>query len=215
MNANYRKSGIISDRLTPSQQEVWRAIAKIAEARSGSGNALYPTLRRLWDWVSTSGHAIYINLPEGSDSTAGVAGSFTLTHFDPLGLRHEAVITLHRRTIDLAHVGSSAMRPGGFIPFMKLTRIERYVEVLGHELAHAVHILSSLERSYLVVELVERTNAAFRSSLSRKPRGQIGPEMLTRLAKRDRLLQTLESHATSVEAAIWKELLAARPLPTN
>jgi hypothetical protein len=120
------------------------------------------------------------------------------------------VIRLNLSNIDLAFVGASAARPNGFVPFEKLSREERYVEVLGHELSHAVYILADIERTKLVEETVERTNEMLLSVPADRRRGLISPEMRGRLSRRDDMLRVLERQAEFMEHVIWRELSASR-----
>src|SRR5262249_8685604 len=146
-------AGILTDRLSTKQFERWRKIERIVFAADAEGRILHPILRALWEEVKASGHMIYLELSETQDSFSGTAGVFRLERFDPTGQHHIAVIRLYLNTIDHAYVGPDAKRPDGLIPLEGLGREERYAEVLGHELAHAVDILSNLERARLVEEL--------------------------------------------------------------
>jgi hypothetical protein len=93
-----------------------------------------------------------------------------------------------------------------------LGKVERYAEVLGHELAHAVHILTSLDRSRLVEDMVERTNEML---LSRQPKRKeiiLSTELKRRLKRRDSLLLDLEKQAEAMEYIVWKEITSSKPL---
>ena len=83
--------------------------------------------------------------------------------------------------------------------------------MLGHELAHAVHILTSLERTRLVEEIVQKTNQLLLSQHSRQKGGRLAPELKFRLSKRDALLQKLEEQAEAMEKVVWTELAARKP----
>src|SRR6266511_4150889 len=83
----------------------------------------------------------------------------------------------------------------GFIPFQGLSKEERYAEVLGHELAHAVHILSDPARARMVKEVVQETNELFLSYGRQYGYANVGPEMQRRLSLRDALLKELEEPA--------------------
>src|SRR5207253_8207776 len=132
------------------------------------------------------------------------AGSFGIEKLDSQGKRHEAVIRLYLSNIDQAYVGANAARVGNFIPFERLSKEERYAEVLGHELAHAAFILSNQERAEMVEEMVEQTNELLLSSAHRA--GEPLPaEMRQRLLKRDSVLKDLEEQAETMEAAVWRE----------
>jgi hypothetical protein len=206
--------GLITNQLLPLQRKKWRSIEKLGRARLKSGEPLYPLLTSLWDWVSNSNHAVYINidLNKHNDSLRSVAGGFRLKRFDPCGLHHEAMITLYCRTIDRAEASPSGPRTDGLIPFAKLDKTERYLEVLGHELAHAVDILGDLDRARRVSELIERTNDDFRSFVAEKRQDKLPQDLKDRLDRRDEFLVTLESYAASIEVRVWSELVAGRAL---
>ena len=99
-----------------------------------------------------------------------------------------------------------AARPNGFIPFDKLQKEERYLEVLGHELAHIKYVLASLLRAYLVNELIENTNDLLLEQTRVKSRIALAREMKARISQRDTLLQELEAQAQEVEEEVWQEL---------
>jgi len=120
------------------------------------------------------------------------------------------VIQLNCSNIDLAYVGQETWRAAGFIPFEQLSREERYAEVLGHEMAHAVDILTSLDRTAKVEETVEQTNALLMHHRSLNPTEQFTVELKHRLSHRDALLKTLEAAAEKIEAQVWRELVASK-----
>jgi hypothetical protein len=150
---------------------------------------------------------VYIEFSAKKRSFSAIGGLFHIERFDPRGIRHGAVIRLYLNTIDLAHIGPGAARPDGFIPFAKLSRDERYAEVLGHEMAHAVWILSDLNRAYLVKEVIQKTNEIF---LARRFQVSIDQDLDQRLMQRDLLLAELEAQAEAVELIIWLELICGR-----
>jgi hypothetical protein len=203
-------SGIITDRLSAKDLQRWQAIERIVFAEDAAGYPLHPTLRGLWEWVETSGHAIYLEMVSPSRISTCTAGSFSLTRFDPQGKRHEAVIRLHPANIDQAYVGPNVARPDGLIPFEGLKKEERYAEVLGHELAHAVFILSDLARAKMVEELIEQTNERLLSRDTKRRGEPIGQEMRERLLTRDSFLRELEAQAEAMETAVWRELIASQ-----
>src|SRR5262249_62198083 len=112
--------------------------------------------------------------------------------------------------IDQAHIGPSSARDNGFIPFQGLSKKERYVEVLGHELAHAVHILTDMERARKVEEMVEKTNEILLSQRPNRKVNSLAPELNRRLSRRDALLKDLEEQAEGMEYVIWRELISGK-----
>lgn len=203
-------TNIITDRLTSKDLRRWNAIKRIVFAEDIEGQPLHPTLRRLWDQLERSGHVIYIEMRGMGRAISNTAGVFHIERFDPEGLKHVAVIRLYPEVIDRAYVGPTTARSDGFIPFHGLGKEERYVEVLGHELAHAVHILSDLARARVVKEVVQGTNELFLSYGRRYGYANIGSEMQKLIAIRDAFLKELEEPAEAAEMLVWKEILWSR-----
>jgi hypothetical protein len=203
-------TNIITDRLTSKDLRRWKAIKRIVFAEDIEGQPLHPTLRRLWDQLERSGHVIYIEMRGTGHAISNTAGVFHIERLDPEGVKHVAVIRLYPEIIDRAYVGPTTARIDGFIPFQGLDKEERYVEVLGHELAHAVHILSDLSRARVVKEVIQETNELFLSYGRRHGYANIGSELQQRIAIRDALLKELEEPAEVAEMSIWKEILWSR-----
>ncbi len=201
-------SGLITTRLDTKELERWKAIERLVFAENLNRQPLHPTLRNLWEWVETSGHAVFIEIVRSSRISTCTAGSFMIEQFDPKGERHIAVIKLNLSNIDQAYVGPDAARTTGFVPFTGLTREERYAEVLGHELAHAAHILTSLERTKMVEYMVEKTNEMLLTRNPRRKSNTLSPELRRKLFQRDELLRELEKQAEAMEYVVWKELHA-------
>jgi hypothetical protein len=203
-------TGLLINRLSDKELEQWRAIERLVFEEDNERQPLHPTLRLLWEWIDTSGHEVYIEVIRMNRVTTCTAGNFSIENFDPTGERHVAVIKLNLPNIDHAYVGPRASRANGFIPFTDLNKEERYAEVLGHEMAHAVHILTSLERTKKVIDYVEHTNEILLTQYSRQKTGPLAPELKQRLSKRDALLKELEAKAEEMEHVVWKELIASR-----
>lgn len=203
-------SGLITSRLSIKELERWKEIERIVFAEDDDRRPLHPTLRNLWEWVETSGHAVFVEIARSTRASSCTAGSFAIERFDPKGEKHIAAIRLNLSSIDRAHVGPSSARDNGFIPFQGLSKEERYVEVLGHELAHAVHILTDLERAGKVEEMVEKTNEILLSRRANRKVDSLAPEMNRRLSRRDALLKDLEEQAEEMEYVVWRELIAGK-----
>lgn len=210
-----KKSGLLINRLSPKDRERWKSFEKIVFATGKDGETLHPTIQNHWLWAEQSGHSIYIELNNSYHLKSSVAGSMSIETFDPTGQHHTAVIKLNLACIDQAVIGTSPIRLNGFIPFEKLRREERYVEVLGHELAHAQYILTSLVRSHLVRQLVQETNGLVLSESRDNPEKLGRPEMQSRITQRDEFLKELESQAVDIEAVVWKELLESQKIRTE
>lgn len=200
-------NGFRTERLAPEELRRWEIIKNIAFASDDRGRPWHTTLVDLWTRLEASGHVIYVELQARDNSNNNVGGVFRIEQFDPRGIRHTALIRLYLTNIERAFVGPAAARPDGFIPFEYLDRNERYVEVLGHELAHASWILSDLERARQVKERIEQTNEIF---LARRGQVDNDPVLLQRLEERDRLLVELEAQAEALEVIIWQELLQSK-----
>jgi hypothetical protein len=205
-----RNTGLLTNRLSAKDLERWEKIEQIVFAEDSDRLPVHLTLRWLWEWIDTSGHSVYIEMIRTNRTLTCTAGSFRLESFDPSGQRHVGVIKLNLPNIDVAYVGPTSKRANGFIPFKDLEKEERYAEVLGHELAHAVHILASHERTQKVWEYVERTNNMLLTQHIRRNSFPIAPDLKRRLSKRDALLKELESQAEKSEEAVWRELIASK-----
>src|SRR5215510_13643635 len=203
-------TNIITDRLSVKDLRRWEAIKRIVFAEDIEGQPLHPTLRGLWDKLERSGHVIYIEMLGMGRAITNTAGVFHIERLDPEGLKHVAIIRLYPETIDRAYVGPDAEAPEGFIPFQGLSKEERYAEVLGHEMAHAIDILSDLERARMVKEVVQETNELFLSYGRQYGYANVGPEMQRRLSIRDALLKELEEPADAAERLVWREILWSR-----
>jgi hypothetical protein len=204
-------TGLITKRLSAKELERWKEIEQVVFAEDANFQPLHPTLRGLWEWIETSGHTVYVEIARTSIVSSCTAGHFLIEQFDPSGESHIAVIKLNLININQAYVGPETRRSNGFIPFLGLDKDERYAEVLGHELAHAVHILTSLERTRLVEEVVQKTNQMLLLHHSRHKSGGLAPELKYRLSKRDALLQKLEDQAEEMEKVVWTELTVHKP----
>jgi hypothetical protein len=203
-------SGLITSRLSIKELELWKEMERVVFAEGADRRPLHPTLRNLWERVDTSGHAVFIEISCSSKASKTTAGSFAIERFDPKGEKHIAAIKLNLPSIDQAYVGPSSARDNGFIPFKGLSKKERYVEVLGHELGHAVHILADPERVRKVEEMVEKTNEILLSQRPNRRINLMAPEMDRRLSRRDALLKELEGQAEEMEYVVWRELMAGK-----
>ncbi|HKX26363.1 MAG TPA: hypothetical protein VJ302_01600 [Blastocatellia bacterium] len=206
-------SGLLTGRLSPKDLERWKAIEKLVFAEDQDRQPLHPTLRWMWEWIDTSGHAVYVEVIRTNRTSTCTAGNFTIERFDARGDRQVAVIKLNLPNIDQAYVGRNSARANGFVPFSELNKEERYAEVLGHELAHAVHILTNLDRTKKVVEYVEQTNEMLLSQEVRQASsGLLVLDLKTRLTRRDELLKELEAQAEEMEVVVWRELVKSKPI---
>jgi hypothetical protein len=206
-DSNARSSaGLRTDRLSGKDLKKWKRLVEIVMAEDLEGRPSHPTLRRLWDTVDASGHTIFIEMP---DTKSYFAGRFEVTTADPEGRAHVGVILLNLRAIDRASTGPAAVRADGFTPFKGLDKIERYAEVLGHELAHAVWHLSSPDQARLAQQLQGRMEEQVRT-LQTAWSGENRGADPARPSSLDRLAAELEVPAEAAERTIWEELRASR-----
>ena len=208
-----RFTGLLTNRLSNKEMERWKEVERIVFAEDANRQPLHPTLRGLWEWIETSGHTVYVEFVRNNHVISCTAGEFLIEHLDRSGENHIAAIQLNLTNINDAYVGAETKRPNGFVPFLGLKKEERYAEVLGHELAHAVHILTSLERARAVVEFVQKTNQLLLSRHPRQKKSGLAPELKHRVSKRDALLQKLEEQAEEMEKVVWAELAAHKTKP--
>jgi len=204
-----RTSGLRTDRLCGKHLERWQKIEELVMAEDGDGQPLHPTLRQLWDAVDTSRHAIFVEM---AGSKGYFAGRFEVRSVDPEGEAHEGVILLNLRAIDRTSTGPAAARADGFIPFEGLGKNERYAEVLGHELAHAVWHLASTNRARLAERLQGQLEEQARMLLAMDPNKRSGQGLQEQETDLERLARDLEGPAETAERAIWEELKASRGL---
>ncbi len=191
------EAGIRTDRLSGKRLEAWRSIVAVVQAQDRAGQPLHPALRRLWDTVEASAHAVYVELPESKSLRAYVAGRFAVTRIDPEGKTHEALLVMDLSAIDRVSTSPAAARADGFIPLAELGKKARYAEVLGHELAHAVWTFAEADRARLAKPF---SGAA----------AQLVSESRQNGAKVDRVSRELEAFAEGAEEVIWAELLAGQ-----
>jgi hypothetical protein len=115
---------------------------------------------------------------------------------------------LNLRTIDAASTGPASRRASGFTPFEGLDRHQRYAEVLGHELAHAVESLADVARARHAVRLKGEVEERFQ--LVREAWARSSTTEASEHAREiDRLIRLSEEPAEAVERTVWRELRAA------
>jgi len=202
-------TGLLLDRLSKGDVRIWSAIEEVIATSNASGQPRSPTLRRLWDWARTTTHVLHVEMVSPFGQPTGIAGVFRLERVDPAGLSHVAVIRLCPRNIRYA---KAARGPNSVVPFVRfegLTDMERYAEVLAHELAHAEYSLESTER----LAQLTAAQGATRAFLSSRG-GAIKPahqELVRRLQDPLAVFAASEAHAESVEADVLRELAGDRP----
>jgi hypothetical protein len=136
-------------------------------------------------------------------NAVGMVGVFRVERVDPAGLAHVAVIQLCPRSIGYARVRPAPDAVDPFVRFEGLAEIERYAEVLAHELAHAKYLLENPDRLAQLVS-AQRAVDAFLSGAGRGVNRHL--DLARRLPESLAVLAAAEAHAESVEAAVLNEL---------
>lgn len=199
--------GIRTDRLTPRQLQIWRSIEQIVQSVDRIGRPLHPRLFSLWQWARTSRYAIFIEILDEKNPSTYHAGLLTIREPDGKDNRRIAVIQLWSSVIEHASTPREVRRADGLLPFEGLGRIERYAQVIGHELTHAALRLEDPAYDQLCKEL-ESERAAFLSSRGQSPKGRTYDQnSMERLSRILSLSEQIEGPAQKAEAEIWRELL--------
>jgi len=104
-------------------------------------------------------------------------------------------------------VDAAVRRSDGLVPFYRLGQNERYAEVVGHELAHAVQMLENPEYAHLCLKLDVQA-AEYLLSRRQSASGAVADEV-TRLrqARLQSLTDKIEKPAQAAELEVWRELL--------
>jgi hypothetical protein len=209
------RSGFLLDRLSKGDLNLWRAIEEVVAASDETGAPRSRTLRRLWDWARTSTHALHVEMVRPSRLPGGTAGIFRVERVDPAGRTHVVVIRLCPDNIRRAKAGRGPDPIETFVRFQGLTEVERFAEVVAHELAHAEYFLESPERlAQLEVAQGAIGELLTRAARAKGPKGAVYEE-LGRLSREPlAVLAACEAHAESVEAMVLRELAASAPSRT-
>jgi hypothetical protein len=202
--------GILKDRLSPRQRQIWQSIEGKILAEHAGGEPIYPALRRLWDGANGSRHQIYIEMPIKYSSLSPEAARFRIEKYDPDTERYAAVIELNLWKIEEAGMWREVARSNGFVPFKGLSTQERYLEVIAHELTHALLWLTdskyvNLGREYFAEATEHHRLLTVKMKKADRQAALIGCRARLRV-----LAKEIEEPAEMMEEAIWMELIAAR-----
>ena len=200
-------TGIVTDGLSCAELKVWRSIVDIVMAVDKKGRRLYPTLYELYRQAETSGHLIRIELSDEDSMTR--VGQFSIETLDPKGARHVTTIWLNLATIRRTFVGEDARYCHGLIPFVGLSTKQRYAEVLGHELAHAVDVSRTLSRCGCINAPREARDLKVGDVYD------ANGDRLRQLESVERLMRQIEKPAEAAELQIWRELQGGTSLKTR
>jgi len=185
-------SSIRTDRLSKSQLKAWESILRIVLAKDDLGRPVHPKLFALYQQVATSGRAIFLELST-QRATMRAAGLCRIERDNEGEPKEMVLIQLNLGMIDRAIASDATRRADGLIPFAGLRKKERYAEVLGHELAHVVRLLTNPDYRGLYWE---RQTLADTGSQDTQVIG--------------RLTLLIEKPAEVAETEIWRELAAGR-----
>ncbi len=199
-------TGIRTDRLTARQLRIWKEIEKIIQAADKAGRPLHPRLNNLWHRVEESGHTVFIEMM-GHRAPTRIAGTTTLQQANPDGSRKVIAIWLHLWATDNAFADPVVRRSDGLIPFYRLGKFERYAEILGHELTHAVLMLENADYARLSQEY---GSVAAELLLVRQQGGNDGGQIAQQLQRLPSLADRIKKPAQSAELEIWRELHEGR-----
>ncbi len=187
-----KATGILTDRLTKAQHKAWESILEIVLAQDAEGRPQYPALYELYQQADASNHEIRIEISTRR-STLCAVGLCRIERYSEGALKEVVLLRLNLGMIDRAAVSELTRRADGFIPFAGLKKKERYAEVLGHELAHVVRLLTNPDYRDLYRE---------RQALADADSDDI--QTISRLTR------LIEGPAEAAETEIWRELAAGR-----
>jgi len=185
-------TGVLTDRLNKSQLKAWESIMAIVLVKDREGRPVHPALYGLYHQADASGHVIQIEL-SAKRATLSAVGFCRIERHTEEAQKQVVLIRLNLGMIDRAISSERSRRADGFVPFAGLGKRERYAEVLGHELAHVVRLL---------------TNSDYRGFyLKRQALADTGSQDIQVIK---RLTSSIEKPAEAAEVEIWRELMAGR-----
>ncbi len=165
---------------------------EIVLAKDGEARPVHPALYGLYHQADASGHEIQIELSM-QRSTLRAVGFCRIECHTEGAQKQVVLIRLNLGMIDRAISSELTRRADGFMPFEGLKKKERYAEVLGHELAHVVRLLTNPEYRGLYLE--------------RQALADAGSKDIQFIRS---LTSSIEKPAEAAEVEIWRELTAGR-----
>ncbi len=139
-------------------------------------------------------------------SGEAIGGRLLIEDFDLNTGCLSGVIKLNLAVIRRATVKGLSPNPQGYVPFDGLRPIERYAEVLGHEMAHLVSALEDRQYGRMNQEMGNAMNR-FLHLLHERTKGPgIDEEVRFLTSRIESLRGDLERPAETAEAEIWREL---------
>ncbi len=189
-NAGKVTGGVLTDRLQESQLNAWESIMEIVLARDAQGRPAHPVLYELYYQADMSGYEIQIELST-QRSILRAVGFCRIERPADRTPREVVLIRLNLGMIDRALASELTRRADGFVPFAGLRKRERYAEVLGHELAHVVRLVTHPDYMRLYRERQALADTGSRDYQT------IGS-----------LTSAIEKPAEAAEVEVWRELAA-------
>ncbi len=200
------ESGILTDRLSRRQLRTWRLIQSVVLARDTSGRPIHLALYNLWHRVQEGGCTIKIEFIDSGRAKINLAGQFLIDVASSGRGVLSGVIQLNLGVIDRGSTGNRIRDSGQRVGFKGLSRVDRYAQVLGHELAHVVLALEDAAYQAKLREL-DRAVKSFLSS-----RRQVGKDFGSSdeerrfLSRIDSLGIEMEKPVNEIESNVWQEL---------
>jgi hypothetical protein len=207
--ANETEAGIRTDRLSARHLKVWKAIENIVKAQDEEARPLHSKLYSLWQKVATGRHEVHIEILTPMHLLSYAAGRYEIEKCDPDGQKCTAVIRLNLAVIDKAALTTDGRLTHEFVPFKGLGKEERYAEVLGHELQHAV---CALEDPHYASTFIEMDRQGRELTHLLRQLGKLSEqEKRQRIESLRSLTNAIERPAELAEAEIWQELRESQP----
>jgi RHS repeat-associated protein len=199
-------TGMIIDpsRLNEKDKGRWEKIQELINAKDKAGNYLHPELKASYDKLQADERTFYL---QGGKLGSGDAGKFEIETFKGDNDFSAATITLDFSKIKNANVSEALF--GGFKQFEGLrTNEERFTEVAGHEFTHATDAIDTPAEAVRIQKLINETTPAILAA--NKARMPLAPDLLLKIAEKDRLLEKGERSAYGAERRMLQELRASQ-----
>jgi hypothetical protein len=207
--AEHGRTGILTDRLTPKQLKIWKSIESVVLANDRDGHPAYPKLRNLWNYAETSGRIIFIELEDRKNDEVTFAGGARVEEIGPTGTPDRIVVRLNLWLLDSCTgwmTYETANRKTESHSLRGLDRNRRYVQVLGHELAHVFWLLTDSNYVRMFEELRQK-NRAFNEYWRLRHRGTASDTPPQNLVDRIQVLRgELEKPVEKMEMELCHEL---------
>lgn len=185
-----RVTGVLTHQLQKSHLKAWESIMAIVLERDAQGRPAHPVLYGLYYQADTSNYEIQIELST-QRSILRAVGFCRIERPADRTSKEVVLIRLNLGMIDRAVASELTRRADGFVPFAGLRKKERYAEVLGHELAHVVRLVTHPDYMRLYRERQALADARSQDYQA------IGS-----------LTSAIEEPAEAAEVEVWRDLAA-------